>query len=290
MSFLMYGTCMRRCGAKMSTVGGGSYFDDSVFDAKEYYDTIYPSAKGSKNFQGGYNFRWEQLYKFFKKYNPKWDNKTARLLEFGGGLVVTPLISAAPYVNHITFSAYLESERKEIELWKHGKEGAHDWSSHFKYVVNDLERIAGDDVWREREELLRKRITNIVPCDALNDKPLLGTQLEESFEIISTSTTLETACTSFVEYKAAIKRLVGLLKPGGFLLMTIPERTTFYVLGNKKWPLLHVTLEQAQEALAEAGTAVLMAERDPVSIEQMQNPVIVDKKSYAFVATHKVEF
>ena len=288
-SCLMYtGACMRRYCARMSTLSGGSYFDDSVFDAKEYYDTIYPSAEGSQNFAGGYNFRWEQLCKFFTKYNSKWDNKTARLLEFGGGLVVTPLISAAPYVNQITFSAYLESERKEVELWKQGKEGAHDWSAHFKYVVNDLEHTAGDDAWREREELLRKRITDIVPCDALNDKPLLRTQ--EPFEIISTSNTLEAACTSYVEYKTAIKRLVGLLKPGGFFLMLIPERITFYVLGNKKWPCLHVTLEQVKEALAEAGTAVLMAERDPVSMEQMQNPIVVDKKSYAFVATHKVEF
>ena len=289
MSYLMYtGACMRRYCARMSSVSGGSYFDDSVFDAKEFCNTFYPSVEGSQNFAGGYNFRWEQLYKFFTKYNSKWDNKTARLLEFGGGLVVTPLISAAPYVNQITFSAFLESERKEVELWKQGKEGARDWSSHFKYVVNDMEHISGDDAWREREELLRKRIANIVPCDALNDNPLLGTQ--EPFEIISTSSTLETACTSYVEYKAAIKRLVGLLKPGGFFLMLIPERITFYVLGNKKWPCLHVTLEQVKEALAEAGAAVLMSERDPVSMEQMQNPVVVDKKSYAFVATHKVEF
>ena len=72
--------------------------------------------------------------------------------------------------------------------------------------------------------------------------------------------------------------------------MVIPERMTFYVLGNKKWPHLYVTLEQVKEALAEAGTAILMAERDPVSMEQMQTAVVVDKKSYAFVAAHKVVF
>ena len=64
------------------------------FNAKEFINSFYPSVKGNEHFKGGYNFRWEQLYKFYKKYNSKWDNGTARLLEFGGGPVVTSLISA----------------------------------------------------------------------------------------------------------------------------------------------------------------------------------------------------
>ena len=196
--------------------------------------------------------------------------------------------SAVPYVNQITLAAYLQNERKEVELWKHKREGAHDWTSHFQYVVNEIEDVVGDDAWREREELLRNRLNSIVPCDAVSDNPMIVKQ--EPYEIISTSLCLEPACTSYVQYKEAVKRLVELLKPGGFFLMLIPERTTFWMVGNKKWPCLYVTLEQVKEALAEAGTAILVAERDPVSMEQMQNPVTVDKKSYAFVASHKVVF
>ena len=53
----------------MSTQSGQSYFDESEFNAKEYISTVYPSARGSENFKGGYDFRWEQLNKFFTKYN-----------------------------------------------------------------------------------------------------------------------------------------------------------------------------------------------------------------------------
>ena len=42
------------------------------------------------------------------------------------------LINAVPYVDQITFAAYLESEQKETELWKHRKEGAYDWSCIFQ--------------------------------------------------------------------------------------------------------------------------------------------------------------
>ena len=111
-------------------------------------------------------------------------------MEFGGGPVIVNFISAVPYVNQITFSAYAESEQKEIELWKNKEEGAQDWSSHFQGVVNEVEQIAGDDAWREREELLRKRITNIViPCDIHCDDPLLVNK-QEPFKIISTMQSL----------------------------------------------------------------------------------------------------
>ena len=144
----------------MSIPNGTSFLDE--FDAKGFLNTFYTSPTENPN--GVIAFYREPLYKFYTKYSSKWDNKTARLLEFGGGPVIASLISAAPYVNQITFAAHTERERKEIELWKNGKDGAHDWSPHIKYIVNKVEHIAGDDAWREREELLHKRITNIIPC------------------------------------------------------------------------------------------------------------------------------
>ena len=193
-----------------------------------------------------------------------------------------------PYVNQITFAAYQQNEREEVELWKHKREGAHDWTSHFKYVVNEVERVVGDDAWREREELLRNRLSSIVPCDAVSDNPMIVKQ--EPYDIVSTSLCLEPACASYMQYKEAVKKVVELLKPGGFFLMTIAERNTFWMVGNTRMRCLYVTLEQVKEALAEAGTAILEVERDPVSLEQMQNPVWGDKKSYAFVASHRVVF
>ena len=162
----------------MNTVlSGKSYLDE--FDCEVYLSLFYANSKGNPNEEGSGSFHRYQVYDFYTKYNSKW-NKTARLLEFGGGPVITSLISAAPYVEQITFAAYAESERREIELWKHEKEGAHDWSSHFKSIVNEGEHIAGDDAWREREKLLRKQISSVVPCDIFSENPLFVKQ-EPSF-------------------------------------------------------------------------------------------------------------
>ena len=95
---------------------------------------------------------------------------------------------------------------------------------------------------------------------------------------------------TYAEYKEGVKKLVGLLKPGGFLLMFIVERETFYMVGGKKWSCLFLTLEQVKEALAEAGTAILVAERDPAPMELIQNSVEADYKAILFVAAQKVEF
>ena len=205
----------------MNVLSGKSYLTE--FDCKEYVRLlVYSSFKGNANEKGSIDFHRAQLYRFYTKYSSKWNNKTARLLEFGGGPVIISLISAVPYVDQIIFAAYTESERKEIELWKDGKEGAHDWSSDIKYVVYEIEdvmRDSADTQWRAREGLLRKRISSIIACDIFCENPLLIEQ--KPFEIISTSFCLEVACTTFAEYKEAVKKLVRLLKPGGFLLMIV---------------------------------------------------------------------
>ena len=258
------------------------------FDPKDYLETYYASAKGNPNEEGQFEFYGEQLHNFYKKYSCKWNIKTARLLEFAGGPVIQNVITAAPYVNQIIFSAYLESERKEIELWKHKKEAAHDWSPHIKRMLTEVEHISENDAWREREELLRKRITDIIPCDIFCDNPLLVKQ--EPFDIVLTNLCLEVVCSTFAEYKDGVRKLVGLLKPGGFLLMFLEERETFYMVGKKRWDVLYLTLEQVKEALVEAGTTVIVAERDPAPMDQIQNPIVSDYKAVLFVAAQKVVF
>ena len=263
-----------------------SYSDE--FDPKSYLSTYYPPFKGNPKQDGDFEFYREQLHKFYKKFNSKWNNQTAILLEFAGGPSILSLISASPYVGQITFSAYLESERKEIELWKHAKEGAHDWSAYFKYAVNELEQTTGEEAWRKREELLRNRISSIIACDIFCDNPLITNQ--EQFDIVSTCWCLEFICKTYMQYKESVKKLVGLLKPGGFLLIFFDERCTFYIVGKEKWFCLYVTLENVVEALTEAGTAVIVTKRDPDPVEKIQNPIKDDSKASVFVVAQKVEF
>ena len=271
----------------MDSFAGSDYL--SEFSCKTYAQTYYSSPRGSKDEEGALTLEFIPvcLHAFYQRYNSKWDKHSARILEFGGGCVISHLISAVPYTKEIIFAAYCENERREVELWRENKDGAHDWSPFFKYIVNELE---GGEVskcgWKEREQLLRRTMKAVIPCDITKEYPL-GVQ-EEPFEIISTNLCLEAACKSYIEYKAAVKKLAGLLKLGGFMTMSVVERETYYTVGQDKWYNLYLTLSQVTEALEEAGFVVLEAKRDPATQQQIQNPTQCDFKAFLFIAAQKV--
>ena len=203
--------------------------------------------------------------------------------------MICNLISAAKYVQEIVLAAHLESERKELELWKNGKEDAHDWSSFFKYVVGDLESTPEESAWQEREALLRSRIT-ITSCDLNQEHPIgIASESEPQFSIICTSLCFTAACNTHDEFKQGTKKLGKLLKRGGYLIMFDVERSTFYRVGGKDWHGLYITMPQMKEAMEEAGLDILFAERDPSTIENMQNPNF-DFTCAAFVVGVKVKF
>ena len=274
--------------AVMSSLRSRDYNDQ--FDCKKYLKDYHSSEKGSENEEGSAEFRLVHLHRFYEKYSCKWDSTNARLLDFGGGPVISGLISAAPHVQQIIFAAHTEDERKEVQLWKNQTDGAHDWSPFFKYVVGDLESKDGDAAWQERAALLRSRLT-ITSCDIFQEYPI-GIKMEENnpFSIIYTSLCLEAVCDSFSEYKTAVKKLGRLLKPGGYLVMFVVERETFYMVGQHKWFCLSVTLAEVKEALYEAGFELLLIERDPSPMKQIQNPISSDFKASLFVAAYKVLF
>ena len=71
--------------------------------------------------------------------------------------------------------------------------------------------------------------------------------------------------------------------------MFAAEQQTLYLVGEHKWFFLPLTLGQIKEALEEAGFELLVAERDPVPVQQIQNPVS-DARAALFVAAYKVKF
>lgn len=260
------------------------------FDPKLYLQKYYSRVTGNEDEDSPVRFLLQQRLNFFQKYSCKWNVKTAKLLEFGCGPVICNNISAPQYVQEIVLAAHLESERKELELWKNGREDAHDWSSFFKYVVGNLESTPGESAWRDREALLRSRIS-ITSCDLNQEHPIgIAPEPQPQFSIICTSLCFTVACNTFDEYKQGTKKLGKLLKPGGYLVMFDVERATFYRVGEEKWHDLYITMPQIKEAMEEAGFDILFAERDPSTMQIMQNPIDFDCTSTAFVVGVKVKF
>ena len=262
---------------------------EAKFDPKKYLEVYYTSLITGSDWTADFQLR--HYHRFYEKYSCKWDKNSTKLLEFGAGPVIANVISAAPYVQEIVLASHTEIERNELTLWKNGVEGAHDWSPFFKYVVGKLETKPGEEAWMERATLLRGRLT-ITSCDIQQEHPIgIGSPSEAPFSIISTNLCLESACSTYDEYKAAVKKLGSLLQRGGYLVISGVERETFYRAAGQtqcKWFCLYITLAQIKEAMEEAGFDILIAERDPAPMHLIQNPIFFDYTSTIFLAGFKI--
>jgi hypothetical protein len=161
-------------------------------------------------------------------------------LEYGGGPgSIYPLISAVPWTSEIVFAEYSKQNRKKAEMWKNMEDGATDFSWLFRYVVETLE--GNDDpsnhASKRREENLRSLLTHIVPCDITKAKAI-DDDVERPFDIVSTHFCLICACTSIAEYTEGLRKLSQLLRPGGMIVMTEAVRSSFFMVGNTKFPSL----------------------------------------------------
>ena len=201
------------------------------FNVKEYLEMYYRSVE--QHYSN--NFRLKIFKEFFQKYSAKWDENSARLLEFGGGAIILSYISAAPYVAEIVHAAYTEDERREIIKWKNDTQGAHDWTPAIKYAVAEIEGLKGDTAQEERVVLLCSKI-KVCGCNIFDDHPVHvdPTEGEKLFSIISTSFVLESVCETYNDFKAGVRKLVRMLRLGGYIAILFFEEETYYTIGEDR--------------------------------------------------------
>ena len=70
-----------------------------------------------------------------------------------------------------------------------------------------------------KDEVLRRLVKRVIPCDILHDPPLLVPGYEGPHDIVFSSLCSVCACTTHEEYSQAIGQLTKYLKPGGKLIL-----------------------------------------------------------------------
>ena len=228
--------------------------DYSSFDAVSFLRTRYSNPEEERN-----QFYLRCFHEFYQKHHTQWDVTRSRLLEFGGGPNIIPLISAAPFVSEIVFSEYAESNRKEVQLWKDDSPNAYNWTPYFKYVVNKLEGNVDSGAGAVRERDLRNRIRCICSCDINGDeKSLLGSEaVQEQFDIISLNGCLEAAVNSHSQYQKGLAKLKTLLKAGGLLVGVVYFGVSWWVVRGEKYHAFPLTEEFVITSLQQTGFTLL---------------------------------
>jgi len=164
-------------------------------------------------------FGVKQLHEFYQSYASS--GVKLKILDVGSGPTIAYAINAAPYATEIVLSEYTEANRAALLQWLTKDPKAFDWTPVFKHVVVDLEGKSEKEV-PIREELVRKVIKAVVPCDVNRDPPI-PSQYVDQYDIVTDFMCLCAACATRKDYVAALIRLHALLKTGGRIVLYTPE-------------------------------------------------------------------
>ena len=230
-------------------------------------------------------FRMRCFYQFYKMFGHSWDPSSAQLLEYGGGPVIYPLISACPYVAEITFSDYQQASLDAVRMWKEGSDQSHDWRPYFKYILSEIEKNCEEGAVFNRESELREKLKSLVIGDILADNILESAP--KVFDIVSCNLCLEVPAKSVADYKRNVKSLSKLVKPGGFVISLVTLENNFYCCSSDKKSNFLVYLQEAdvREAYEMAGFTVVHTEK--FVLEERARNRIDGSKSNFFIVGQK---
>uniref|UniRef100_A0A667Y949 Zgc:64002 n=1 Tax=Myripristis murdjan TaxID=586833 RepID=A0A667Y949_9TELE len=222
----------------------------SKFDPKTYLGYCYqfsesPEQKDNRRFV---TFVLCQLSQTFSsgKYKGK------RLIEVGTGPTIHSLISACEHFEEIVVSDYTDSNRRELEKWIRAEEGCFNWDAHIQFVC-DLEGRSRTPA--VVTETLRQRIKHVLKCDVSLENPFQPVTVEPADCIIS-SLCLEAACKDREAYRHSLGAMVGLLRPGGVLVLVGDLNETFYTVGDQKFLTVNLSQDFIEKTLCELGLSV----------------------------------
>lgn len=260
-------------------------FDTCFYLKKRFCD---PEDKA----RGVQPFLLESIHDFYAKFNSSWaECDTVKVLEFGGGPVLYSLISASPHVSEITFADYSNTNLKSVELWRDDDPSAHDWAPYIAYVISKLEGCHDNlqELVKQRTRELRRKIKHIVPCDIF-DEMLVNVphsaDMQLQYDIVSTHFCLDVVTETINDYKLAVKRMSGIIKPGGFLHSLVSLEESYWLNGNERCSHLYLTKNDIISAYEAAGLSVVHT--TSFVIPEKSRGIYNDCKGVFHVVAHKL--
>ena len=183
------------------------------FDAENYLKSRFSNV----NVPGRILFPLECFHEAFQCLP-----SSLKVLDYGAGPVIMSIISAARTASEIVLSDLAESNLEALRKWLRRDAEAFDWSPYFDHVVQTLEG-KGEEEAREREERLRETVKDVAYCNIEEDPPI-RTTCPGPYDVIIDSGTLTASSRSKEMFEVGVRKIVGLLKPGGTLLSFTSDR------------------------------------------------------------------
>jgi len=161
--------------------------------------------------------------------------RTARALDFGAGPTLHHAITLAGRVGEVHVADLLPQNLREIRRWHMRASDAHDWSGFTRETLR-IEGVGATDAdVSRREALVRHRLTRIVSGDARRRNPL-GEGAAKSYDCVTTFFCADSATSSLGEWMRFMRNIIGLLAPGGLLVLGALRACEFWRIDDARLP------------------------------------------------------
>ncbi|KAK0418560.1 hypothetical protein QR680_013640 [Steinernema hermaphroditum] len=182
------------------------------------------------------------------------------MIDVGSGPTIYSAVCFRTLVRRIYLTDYVESNLTVLEEWLN-KSKPFDWST----VISVVKRNEGGrppNVWEvaKIEALCRQKVAKggIFHADVHQPKVCPFEQMaNREYDIMVSIFCLEAACSTFDEYRQAMKNMTNMLRPGGRLILGSVTEDSCYVAGMPSkeravvFSLLHLTEQEIVDTLEE---------------------------------------
>jgi NNMT/PNMT/TEMT family len=159
-----------------------------------------------------------------------------RVLLFGVGPTLHHVFLTAGMAEEVHLAEYLPANLHEIERWLAGGPDAHDWRPFVRYTL-ECEGVAGptDEQIRDREQLVRSKVTALLGGDAGDADPL-GGRGSAPYGVVISAYCADSATADKPTWESYMRNIAGLVRPGGLFITAALRHSTGYVVGGKMFP------------------------------------------------------
>jgi hypothetical protein len=174
----------------------------------------------------------------------------ARVLEFGSGPTLFSSIISSPRAREIHVSEYSDSNRDEISRWLRRDPKAFDWRPTIRKVLELEGQSVTDQKMLLREAEVRRKLTQVMPCDATSPFPL---EVPVQYPVVVSNLCIEAAAQNHEQWQQCMLNMCSLIEPGGKLILAAAKEADAYPVGGDIFPVVKIDETDMQQVLQMAG-------------------------------------
>ncbi|MEV0129195.1 guanitoxin biosynthesis pre-guanitoxin forming N-methyltransferase GntF [Dactylosporangium sp. NPDC050688] len=182
------------------------------------------------------------------------------VLFFGVGPTLHHVFAAAETASELHLGDYLPDNLAQIRRWLDRDPRAHDWRPFVRYTLRcEGNAEPTDDEVAAREELTRKKITDLVEVDAGRPRPL-----PDRYATVVSAYCADSATADRATWARFMRHIGGLVEPGGLFVTAALRRCRGYTVAGRSFPSADIDEHDLR--------AVLRPDFTPPAIEVRQVP------------------